>query len=370
MKSTSPTLTSAQLNRATLARQMLLARESRDVVSAVEQLAGLQAQLARPPFVGLWTRLEGFRRQALIDALHARAIVRVTAMRGTLHLMSARDYIQLRGALQPALDLGLKVVKDRPVIDDLDVLHADARAFFGAKTSTFEGLRVYFKAKYPEADERAMAYVIRMRLPLVQVPTDATWGFPSAANFAMADDWLQAAVRATAASAHELVRRYLAAFGPATIADAQTWSGVPSLRTVFEDMRPALVTFRDEKKKELFDLPDAPRPDEETPAPIRFLPDFDNLVLAHADRSRFIADEHRSRITTKNLQVRATFWIDGRAAGTWKVESKKKLATLILEPFAALDKKILAALEPEGLAVLQFMEPEIGQHHIQVQATS
>ena len=175
---TAPTLTAAQLNRATLARQLLLARETHTVMSAVEQLAGLQAQLARPPFVGLWSRLEGFRRHALLDALHDRSVVRVTAMRGTLHLMSAADYILLRGALQPALDRGMQAVKGRPVIDDLEALHADAREFFGTKTSTFDRLRIYFKDKYPEADERAMAYVIRMRLPLVQGADAICLGLP------------------------------------------------------------------------------------------------------------------------------------------------------------------------------------------------
>ncbi len=364
----STTLTAQQLNRATLARQMLLARETRSVVSAVEQLAGLQAQLARPPFVGLWSRLEGYRRQDLLDALHDRSLVRVTAMRGTLHLMSAADYISLRSALQPALDRGMQVIQGRPVVDDLDALHADAREFFAAKTSTFDRLRIYFKEKYPEADERAMAYVIRMRLPLVQVPTQTTWGFPAAADFALADDWLNRSINTTSAPAHTLVRRYLAAFGPATPTDAQTWSGLQGLRAVFEELRPELITFRDENNKELFDLPDAPRPAADTPAPARFLPDFDNLVLAHADRSRFMADEHRGRLVTKNLQVRATFWVEGRVAGTWKVERKKKAAVLVLEPFVPLAKQTLAALESEGLALLRFVEEDAEHSSVEVRA--
>ena len=262
----------------------------------------------------------------------------------------------------------MQIVKDRPVIANLDALHADARTFFGAKSSTFNRLRTYFKDKYPDADERAMAYVIRMRLPLVQVPTQAVWGFPAAADFAMADDWLKSPIDTTAAPAHTLVRRYLAAFGPATPADAQTWSGLQGLRAVFEELRPELITFRDENKKELFDLPNAPRPAEDTPASVRFLPEFDNLVLAHADRSRLMAEEHRGRIVTKNLQVRATFLIDGRVAGTWKVESKKKAAVLVLEPFAALAQKALAALEQEGLALLRFVEAEAGHYSVEVRA--
>jgi hypothetical protein len=372
MKTPSPRpatpLTAQQLNRATLARQMLLARESGNVVGAVAQLAGLQAQLARPPFVGLWTRLENFQRQHLLDALHDRSVVRVTAMRGTLHLLSAADYTGWRGMLQPALDRGIAMLKDRAKDLDFASLHAEARNFFGKRSGTFDSLRNHFKALYPDADERAMAFGIRMLLPLVQVPTQAAWGFPAAADFAIADDWLNTAIDTTTAPPHPLVRRYLAAFGPASIADAQTWSGLQGLRPVFEDLRPELVAFRDENKKELFDLPDAPRPAADTPVPVRFLPEFDNLVLAHADRGRFMADEHRSRITTKNLQVRATFLVDGRVAGTWKVEVKKKTATLVLEPFATLTRNTLAALEPEGLALLRFVEAEAGSYKVEVSA--
>jgi hypothetical protein len=359
MAAASPTLTTRQLNRALLARQMLLTREPTTAVVAVERLAGLQAQVARPPFVGLWTRLEGFRREDLLAPLRQREIVRVTAMRATLHLMTAADYVGLRGALQPALARGMQaILRERAQSFDLDAIEAEARAFFGGAPATFDALRNHFKEKYPDGDERAMAYAIRTHLPLVQVPTDATWGFPAAADFAMADSWLGTQVSKEPAPAHELVRRYLAAFGPATPGDAQAWSALQGLRAVFEELRPTLVTFRDERKRELFDLPEAPRPAEDTPAPVRFLPEFDNLVLAYDDRTRVIADEHRPRVVTKNLQVRATFLIDGFVAGTWKTERKKKSAVLLIEPFAKVDKKTMAALEMEGDALLRFVEED------------
>ena len=139
--------------------------------------------------------------------------------------------------------------------------------------------------------------------------------------------------------------RYLATFGPATPADAQAWSGMSGLRDTFESLRPRLVTFRDARKRELFDLPDAPRPDEDTPVPVRFVPDFDNLVLSHDDRTRIMADEHCSRVTLKNLQVRATFLVDGLVAGTWKSERKRKAAVLLIEPFGTIAKRVRAALE-------------------------
>ena len=362
---TPPTLSTRQLNRALLARQMLLERAETTALAAVERLVGLQAQVARPPFVGLWTRVAGFRRQELLDLLAGRHVVRATALRSTLHLMSSADFVALRGAIQPALARAMQsILRARAQALDLGALTAEARAFFGGAPATFDALRDHFKARYPEADERAIAYALRNHLPLVQVPTGSAWAFPAAADFALADAWLGREVPAEPAPAHELVRRYLAAFGPATPGDAQVWSGLPGLRAVFEELRPALVTFRDERKRELFDLPEAPRPAADTPAPVRFLPEFDNLVLSHDDRSRVIADEHRPKVTLKNLQVRATFLVDGVVAGTWRIARTRKAAALLLEPFAPLARKTLAALEQEGDALLRFAEEDAATREV------
>jgi hypothetical protein len=359
MAAPAPTLSTGQLNRALLARQMLLSREPIPVPGAIARLVGLQAQLARPPFVGLWTRLQDFRRDDLLNPLRERQVVRVTAMRGTLHLMTASDYVSLRGALQAGLSKGAQaILRDRQQSFDVVALEAEARSFFGGKPATFDALRNHLKAKDPAADERAMAYTMRMHLPLVQVPTGTAWGFPAASDFALAEDWLGTKVSLEPTPAHELVRRYLAAFGPATPGDAQAWSGLSGLRAVFEELRPALATFRDGRKRELFDLPEAPRPSEDEPVPARFLPEFDNLVLSHDDRTRVMADEHRPKVTLKNLQVRATFLVDGFVAGTWKVERKKKAATLVLEPFGKLAKPAVKALSEEGDALLRFVEED------------
>ena len=172
------------------------------------------------------------------------------------------------------------------------------------------------------------------------------------------DRWLSATISTAATSPETLVRRYLAAFGPAAPSDAQAWSGLQGLREVFESLRSSLVTFRDERKRELFDLPDAPRPPEDAEAPVRFIPDFDNLVLSHDDRSRIVADAHRGRVTLKNLQVRATFLVDGMVAGTWKSERKRKAAVLVMEPFGAVTKRTRAALEEEGDVLLSFLEQD------------
>jgi len=159
------------------------------------------------------------------------------------------------------------------------------------------------------------------------------------------------------------VLRYLAAYGPATAADAQNWSAMPSLKDAFEKLRPKLVTMR-EGRRELFDLPDAPRPGEDTKAPVRFIPEYDNLVLSHQDRSRIIADDHRKRVLTANLQVRATFLVDGFVAGSWKIDRQKDLATLVLEPFVKIAKRTVAELEEEGERLLEFAEPDAGRRAV------
>ena len=358
-------LSKRALNRALLARQMLLEREQTTAVDAVARLVGMQAQVARPPFIGLWTRLHAFERTQLAAALHERTVVRVTAMRGTLHLMTAADYVALRGALQPMLSRGMQsILRDRMATLDMAELNAEARRFFGKAPATFDALRDHLVKKFPSGDERAMGFAIRMHLPLVQVPTDALWAFPSAADFALADGWLARDISTVATPAEAMVLRYLAAFGPATPADAQAWSGMTGLREVFEALRPSLATFRDERKRELFDLPDAPRPEEDVAAPVRFLPDFDNVVLSHDDRTRVVADEHRPRVTLKNLQVRATFLVDGFVAGTWKSERKRKTAVLVIEPFAAVPKRARTALEQEGEGLLAFLEEDAAVREI------
>jgi hypothetical protein len=360
------TITLRALNRATLARQMLLTREKVPALKAIERLAGLQAQVARPPFVGLWTRLEGFQREELLKLLHQRKVVRATLMRCTLHLMSAKDYLALRSALQPVLNAAMRsALGERTKGVDLDALTTAARQFF-AEPRTFTALREALAKEFPQTDERALGYTVRTKVPLVMVPDGTPWGFPANADFTVADSWL-GETPAAGEKPHALIQRYLAAFGPATAADVQTWSGLKGVAPVLEELRPKLRVLRDERGRELFDLPKAPRPPEDTPAPVRFLPDFDNLVLAHADRTRIIAEEHRPRIVTKNLLVLATFLVDGMVAGTWKVVVEKKTATLVISPFGTLPATARKELLAEGEALVHFMEPEAAQHAVRVE---
>ena len=346
------------LGRATLARQMLLAREKGTALNAVERLAGLQAQLPRPPFLALWSRLQRFRPEDLAGLARDRKVVRATMMRGTLHLVTTKDYLAWRPALQPMLSAGMEaVLKGRARGLDIAALTAATRACLAEEPKTFEGIRAALKAAWPDLDERAMGYAVRMRMPLVQVPADTRWGWPGTASFAAAESWTGRAMESTA-DLGVLVLRYLAAFGPAAVADAQAWSGLRGLKDTFEGLRPKLRTFRDERGRELFDLPRAPRPAADTPAPVRFLPDYDSLLLAHDDRTRVIPREHASRITTANLRVQPTFLADGVVAGTWRIERAKASAVLLLDPFRALSKPERAALVEEGTALLRFVESD------------
>jgi hypothetical protein len=351
-------LSLARLNRATLARQLLLERAATPVLDAIEQLCGIQAQEAKPPFVGLWSRVTGFHREELHTLLHDRSAVRATFVRGTLHVLSARDYAAFRAVIQPVLTEGQKAaLKTRSAgLDEARLLPVAIR-LYEQKPRSFNELRPLLQAAFPEVNERALGFTVRNQVPLVMVPSADRWAFPSVADFTLARDWLTEPLAADDAP-DELVRRYLAAFGPATAADVQTWSGLRGAKQILARLRPELVTFRDDQDRELFDLPDSPRPAEDVPAPPRFLPEFDNLVLAHADRSRVIAEEYRGLVVTKNLRVRATAWYDGFACGTWDIERKKTSVTIRVLPFRPLPSAAIQALTTEAEALLRFIEPD------------
>jgi hypothetical protein len=358
------TLTVKELNRATLARQMLLERASVGSVEAVERLAGMQAQEPKHPYIGLWTRIDGFEAADLRAALLAREVVRATLMRSTLHLMSAARYRALRMSLQPSMSVATRVLGARSEGLDLERVLPAARKLLASRALTFDEIRAQLQAQFPDVNDRALGYAVRTLVALVMVPAEQErWGFPRAASFALAQDWLGAPLAGADPAA--LARCYLAAFGPASAADVQTWSGVGGMKDVLHGMRQELELFADERGRELFDLPDAPRPDAAVIAPARFLPEFDNLLLAHDDRTRVIADEHRSRVTTKNLRVRATFLWDGFVRGTWTIETKRRVATLRLGAFETLPRRAVKPLRAEGEALLGFVEPEAKDYDVQ-----
>ena len=334
---------------------MLLDRETRTVLDAVERLGGLQAQVVSPPYVGLWTRLRDFRRDELTRLMQERQVVRATLMRATLHLMTADDYLLLRPSLQPALTRSMKTTTGRRV-DGLNVerLVGEARAFFEEEPRTFADLRPLLSELEPDRDLSALAYAVRTHLPLVQVPSGGTWGYSGKAPFTSAEQWLGRPFSGSE-DPRELVFRYLAAFGPATVRDVQTWSGRMQLKQCIERLKPELRIFSDERGNELLDLPDAPLPDPDTFAPPRFLPDYDNLVLSYADRRRVISDEHRKKVFLSAARVRATFLIDGFVRGAWKVEKTRRIATLEIEPFENLSREDRDALQDEGERLVRFV---------------
>lgn len=348
-----------ELGRATLARQLLLERHELSPEEAVGRLAGMQAQEPGPPFMGLWSRLEGFEADELTAAIEDRRVVRAALMRGTLHLMPAKDFARLRSAIAPAVGEGmLRVLGKRAEGVDVDELVAEGRSLFDESDAlSAKAMRDTLAERHPEADVRALAAVVRTQLTLVRVPDGGRWGFTPKAPFTDAERWLGMPLRKSA-DRKELVRRYLAAFGPATVKDAEAWSGVTDLGAAFDD---GLESFADENGRELFDLPDAPRPPEDADAPVRLLPEFDNLLLAHADRSRVIADRHREHLTSKNLRVRATVLVDGTVAAFWRMEKK---ATLVVEPLRKLLAGERKAIEEEGRGLAAFAEPKAKKYGV------
>jgi Winged helix DNA-binding domain len=353
---TERTLTLRELNRATLARQMLLDREKLPVLDAVERLVGLQAQLPGPPFVGLWARLQDFRRDDLKRLMSERLVVRATLMRATLHLMTAVDYLLLRPALQPALARSLQGIAGRRMQGlDVEELVATVRAFFAHEPRAFAELREVLSDLLPDQDPSALAYAVRTHLPLVQVPSaNSTWGYSGRTPFTPAESWLGRPLAASQ-DPRRLFFRYLAAFGPAGVMDFQAWSGLTRTKGAIEALKPELRSFRDEKGNELLDLPDAPRPPGDVPASARFVPDYDNLILSHSDRTRVISDEYRPRIFLSAARVRATFLVDGFVRGAWKIEKNRRAATLVIEPFEPLADENRNVLTEEGERLLRFV---------------
>jgi hypothetical protein len=361
----STTLTALALNRALLSRQMLLSRESISPVRAIERLIGLQAQQPRPPFVGLWSRIEGFSRESLRSLFDNREVVRATMMRATLHVVSANDYLAFRGSIQPALSAAMKSIQQsREVMLDERKIIAAAGQCFEQRPQTFVELRAALSKIFPELDERVMGYMARTCLPLVMVPDHSEYGF-AGATFTAAESWLGRPVEKEQ-RIEDLLLRYLAAFGPASVRDAQTWSGLPRLDPVFEALRPKLHVFRDPRGRELFDVPGALRPSEDIPAPVRFLPAFDNLILSHTDRTRVIADEYRSRVATKNLQILPTFLVDGFVAGVWDVSLQKKTATLTISPFAPISRRVRLDLATEAEKLVRFVAPGAARFEVAI----
>ncbi|MFG2890958.1 winged helix DNA-binding domain-containing protein [Streptomyces sp. NPDC048248] len=371
---TAPTLTARALGRATLERQLLLRRSDMTALDAVERLLGLQAQSPRPPYYALAARLAGFRPQELSDLLETRQAVRISVMRSTIHLVSASDARLLRPLTRPVHDRTLRGSFGKQLTGvDLDRLAAAARALVEERPLTFKELGERLQEEWPGHDRWPLAMAARQLLPLVQVTPRALWGRSGQAAHTTLDAWLAGAPDAAATGGKDtpaeepgagpqealaaVLLRYLAAFGPASVKDMQVWCGLTRLREVIDPLRPRLRTFRDEHGVELFDVPDGPLPDPDTEAPVRFLPEFDNVALSHADRTRILAPEHQGRTWDRNVAYRVLL-VDGGIRGLWRIETAGDSARLTVEPFDPLTRAEQAAVADEAAGVLRMTAPD------------
>ncbi|MGI8333991.1 winged helix DNA-binding domain-containing protein [Actinomadura scrupuli] len=351
------------LNRATLARQALLRRADMTAAEAIEHLTGMQAQAPDAPYVGLWTRLRGFRAAELAELITERRAVRVSLMRATVHLVTARDCLELRPLVQVVLDRGFAgqvFARNLAGIDPAELQEA-GRALMDERPRTRAELGRLLAGRWPGRDATSLAFAISYLLPVVQVPPRGVWRAGGRPTLAVAETWLGRPFAARP-SLDDLVLRYLAGYGPATVRDVQLWSGLTRLTEVTERLRPRLRVFRDERGRELYDLPDAPRPGPDVPAPPRFLPEYDNLLLSHADRTRFIPDGRRVPLPPGNGGRQGTLLAGGLFRATWKITWRGDTATLQVEPFGPLPDQ--DAIAGEGERLLAFAAADAAVHEI------
>jgi hypothetical protein len=360
-------LTLRDLNRATLARQLLLERAKLDVPAAVHTLGALQAQRPRAPYVALAARLEGFEREDLSRALHDRTVVRATLMRETLHLVSAEDYPHDAVAMATYF----RTLRPNHLPDGVDMkrvveLAAHAAEALAEPLEATSLRPILAQLEKEMADDRVWRRV-RSNAPILHVPGDEPHAFGQRNRFVAAAAWLGELEAEEADGVVRLVRRYLAAFGPATRADVAAFTGlaVATLAPALEALQPELEQLNDERGRELYDLRGAPRPPAEVPAPLRLLGEWDNVLLAHADRTRMFDDETRGRVIRKNGDVLPTILLDGVVAGRWWWRRKKDVATLEATPFVKLTKPERGELEQEAELALAVLEPATSRFEVE-----
>ncbi|MEA2440350.1 MAG: hypothetical protein QOH76_1774 [Thermoleophilaceae bacterium] len=347
------TLSPRALNRALLARQGLLSRSRVPAVEMVERLAGMQAQVPANPYVGLWSRIEGFRPDELSGAIADRSAVRAQLMRSTIHLVSAGDCLAFQPITAPVLARTFK----SPFAAQMggastDEVAAAGVELLGEEPLTRAELAERLAPRWPDAQPAALAHAVTFNVALVQVPPRGLWGRSGQARWALTAQWL--GEPDAEASLDRLVLRYLAAFGPATVADARTWSGLTGLREVFDRLRPELRVLRDSRERELFDVPDGPLPDPETPAPPRFLPEYDNLWLSHEDRSRVLPGPGRPWDSFVKGDFFGALLVDGFYRATWTV-SAGGLSIHDFEPHASDPPGTADEIEREAADLVTFL---------------
>jgi hypothetical protein len=351
-------LSNAALNRATLDRQLLLDRADRPALDVVRHLVGMQGQDPELPYIGLWNRIAAFQHEDLSRLLRGREVVRGTLFRGTQHILAADDYVWVRPLLQAMLDTRQRGWFGRHLGGvDTVALAAAARSLLANRTLSRPQLGHALAEQWPDREPEWLARSIQALLPILHPPPDGLWGRRGATPFVLAEDYLGGPLAER--PVQELVVRYLAAFGPASVRDMQAWSGMTRLRPAFEELRPRLCTFRSEAGAELFDLPDAPRPGADVPAPPRFLPAFDNVLYGHADRARIV-----SRDQPWQLLGEAGVLVDGRVRALWRMKTVSGTAVLTIRALGPLSTGESAAVRDEGEALLRFAAPTADAHDI------
>ena len=355
------TLTARELNRSLLTRQLLLERSSKSVIQALEAVGGLQTQNATGGYIGLWTRLRSFELADLTRALENRQAVQGTMMRITIHLVSAGDYPLVAAGTRPSRRAAwLRLHQGRATEDDVQRAAAAAKRALSVGPLSRTELAPFVESTTVWNGVNALHDVLR-------VPPSGTWERRRADIYAMAADWL-GPIEATEEEGLEfLLRRYLAGFGPARLADAASWAGVPVMKLQPAAGRLRLRRFEDEQGKELLDLPRAPLPPAAIPAPPRFLPVWDANLLAHARRAEILAEEHRPLIfSTQTPQSVNTFLVDGAVAGRWRVKRTAKKAELLVEPFEKLAAQAKKELQAEGEGLVRFHEPDAERYTVRL----
>ena len=359
-------LSTRALNRALLERQLLLVRSKISVRDAIERVVGMQAQVPTDPYIALWSRLDGFHTDDLAKLIAERRALRMGLMRATVHLVTARDALAMWPVVKPVFervflsargDVGAPTFVSRLAGVDMTALLKAGRKLVDDSPRAAAELRPLLKKRWPDHDADALAAAVHFLLPLVQVPPRGLWGASGQARHTSLEAWVGKEPAADA-SPDTLIARYLRAFGPATVADARTWSRLTGLREVFERLRPLLRTFRDEKGRELFDVPDGALPDPETPAPPRFLPEYDNVLLSHDDRSRVVHDDFARAPDSAITGTFGTVLVDGFVAAIWKIRRRDGKASLRIEAVVPLGRRDMDAVAEEGERLITFADPD------------